>query len=117
MGVLDRIHRPLFLLSYNVWMKKGKKMPKINVEMEGKSYEYHCDEHVTLLEQALKESISLPFSCMAGACTTCQAHLVSGRVEMEDHSSLDEEDIEAGQILTCQAMPRSDVVHIKVESP
>ncbi|MCY4643450.1 MAG: 2Fe-2S iron-sulfur cluster-binding protein [Bacteriovoracales bacterium] len=83
--------------------------------MDGKSYEYDCNEQTTLLEQALAQKISLPFSCMSGACTTCQAKLISGEVDMEDHSSLDDDEVERGQILTCQAKPLSDFVHVEIE--
>ena len=90
-------------------------MTKVSATINGEEREYFCDHHITLLNQALEEGIEIPFSCMSGACTTCKAKLVAGDVEMADHSSLGEDEVAEGWILTCQAMPRSDVVRIEVE--
>ena len=98
-------------------------MAKIKVAARGKVWEYHCPDHITLLNQSLSEdekvgrageSMELPFSCMSGSCTTCKARLLEGKVEMADHSSLTEGELLEGWILTCQAMPRSDFVQIKI---
>ena len=83
--------------------------------MEGLAHEYDCDGHTTLLNQGLEQGLDLPFGCMGGACTTCKAKLIQGKVEMEDHSSLRPEEIEQGWILTCQAVPKSDFIHIVIE--
>ena len=89
-------------------------MAKIEALLNGKGHHYQCAEQVTLLEQALQEQISLPFSCMSGSCTTCKGRLLSGRVEMADHSSLTQAEIEQGWILTCQAYPRSETVKVEI---
>ena len=83
--------------------------------MDDMAHEYDCDDHVTLLTQALDQGLNLPFGCMGGACTTCKARLVQGKVKMEDHSSLSPEEVEQGWILTCQAVPLSDFIHIVIE--
>lgn len=90
-------------------------MAKIRAVIRGTAYEYNCDGHTTLLEQALDQGIDLPFGCMAGACTACKAKLVKGKVEMEEHSSLEDEEVEEGWILTCQAFPQADFIHIVIK--
>lgn len=53
-----------------------------------------------------------PFSCRSGACASCRAKVTVGEVRMDKNWSLSQKEVEAGQILTCQAHPLSDVVEL-----
>jgi len=62
----------------------------------------------TLLESARRAGMAPPFSCEAGNCGTCMAKLTEGTATMRINDALEEDEVEEGYVLTCQAVPDTD---------
>lgn len=89
------------------------KTSKVNIKLDGISFAFDLPfDGDTILEAALKQGADLPFSCKGGVCATCKARLLEGKVDMDVHYALEQEEIDEGYILTCQSHPRTDTVSI-----
>lgn len=69
-----------------------------------------------ILDAALNQQADLPFACKGGVCCTCRAKLVEGEVKTILNYGLEEDEIEAGYILTCQAIPLSAQVTVDFDA-
>ncbi|MGF1475700.1 MAG: 1,2-phenylacetyl-CoA epoxidase subunit PaaE [Geminicoccaceae bacterium] len=59
----------------------------------------------SVLEAARNAGADAPFACKAGVCSTCRARLVEGEVTMAQNFALEQGELDAGFILTCQSRP------------
>ena len=59
----------------------------------------------SILDAAARAGLDVPYSCKSGVCATCRARLVEGRVRMDRNFALEQADLDAGFILTCQSHP------------
>ena len=81
-----------------------------SVTLNGETRSLTISADTSLLQAAVENNIDAPFACKSGICSTCKARLIEGEVEMITNHALEDYEVEAGFILSCQSYPVTDKV-------
>eukprot|EP01023_Acetabularia_acetabulum_P017091 TRINITY_DN184_c0_g1_i1.p3 TRINITY_DN184_c0_g1~~TRINITY_DN184_c0_g1_i1.p3 ORF type:complete len:137 (-),score=32.71 TRINITY_DN184_c0_g1_i1:951-1361(-) len=82
---------------------------KVTLKTPGGDKVIECEEDMTILDAADEFEVELPYSCRSGSCSSCAGKIESGTVDQSEQSFFDEEQLAAGYVLTCVALPTSDL--------
>ena len=86
---------------------------QVEVTLEGRRRRIPFDAAAgNILDSARLAGLPAPYACKAGVCATCRAKLTGGKVRMLVNYGLSKDEVAAGYILTCQAVPQGDGVSV-----
>ena len=87
----------------------------VSVTLNGETISVMVAKGQSVLDALLDAGYDPPYSCSAGTCCTCMAHMPQGQVKMQRNDALSKKEIKNGYVLTCQAKPISDTVSINYD--
>jgi ring-1,2-phenylacetyl-CoA epoxidase subunit PaaE len=107
-----KIHKEYFSTTEEVSLNTMSIGSGVMVRLKGEDIVVEVPKDKTILEALVNLKKDPPYSCTSGACSTCIAKVISGTVVMDSCYALDDDEVAAGYILTCQAHPSSNGVSI-----
>ena len=83
----------------------------VSVVLDGRTSTFTLTPGVeSILDAALRVRGDAPYACKGGVCGTCRAKVVEGKVDMDQNFALEQDEVDRGFVLTCQAHPASSTV-------
>ena len=86
------------------------------ITLDGRSITIAMPRDSTVLEGAQRVRPDLPFACKGGVCGTCRARVTSGSVHMRRNFALEDSEVAAGFVLTCQSLPVSAEITVDYDA-
>lgn len=81
--------------------------------LHGRATQFDIYEGDSVLDAVQRVRPDAPFSCRSGVCSTCQAVVQDGAVDMKINYGLSADEVARGYVLTCQSHPTTE--HIDVD--
>jgi 3-ketosteroid 9alpha-monooxygenase subunit B len=85
----------------------------LEVELDGVTHNFDWPTQTKLLDFLLEKGLKAPFSCRQGACSACACIVSDGEVSMIANEILEQDDLDEGLVLACQALPVSGSVKVR----
>lgn len=86
------------------------------IVLDGRSTRVTLPRDTTILEGAQRARPDVPFACKGAVCGTCRARITSGRADMRRNFALEESEVSAGFVLTCQSVPATDELTVDYDT-
>lgn len=119
----DRVHRELFFADDEPVREvrheeTGPQGPvsEVTITLDGRSTTSSLSRGRTVLDGAQQTRPDLPFACKGGVCGTCRALVTDGEADMRRNYALEDAEVEAGYVLTCQTYPVSEKLTVDYDS-
>jgi len=113
----ERVHQELFHAEDEPVAEREEavvdgELSEVTLVLDGRSSMLSLPRDRSILDGAQRARPDLPFACKGGVCGTCRALVCDGEVDMRRNFALEEKELAAGYVLTCQARPVSDRVTV-----
>jgi ring-1,2-phenylacetyl-CoA epoxidase subunit PaaE len=118
----ERVHRELFYVEETPPEQERHDEPPltggcaVTVVLDGRKTTTTIPAGTPVLDGAQAARPDLPFACKGGVCGTCRAKLVSGEVRMRRNFALEQAELDAGFVLTCQSLPVSEQLTVDYDA-
>ena len=119
----DRVHRELFYVEDQPPPAAAVRHPEetgpgaeVTVILDGRATTVTIPPGTPVLDGAQRARADLPFACKGGVCGTCRALLRDGKVTMRRNFALEEPELAAGYVLTCQSLPVTAALTVDYDS-
>ncbi|MFC8069534.1 1,2-phenylacetyl-CoA epoxidase subunit PaaE [Streptomyces sp. NPDC057293] len=119
----DRVHRELFFADDEPVREvrheeTGPQGPvsEVTITLDGRSTTSSLSRGRTVLDGAQQTRPDLPFACKGGVCGTCRALVTDGKADMRRNYALEDAEVDAGYVLTCQTYPVSEKLTVDYDS-
>jgi len=118
----DRVHRELFYVEdVPPEQEHHEEKPltggcEVTIVLDGRRTTATIPADTPVLDGAQLARPDLPFACKGGVCGTCRARLVSGEVRMRRNFALEQAELDAGFVLTCQSLPMSEELTVDYDA-
>jgi ring-1,2-phenylacetyl-CoA epoxidase subunit PaaE len=89
---------------------------EVTIVLDGRRTTATIPADTPVLDGAQLARPDLPFACKGGVCGTCRARLVSGEVRMRRNFALEQAELDAGFVLTCQSVPVSEELTVDYDA-
>ena len=87
-----------------------------SVVIDGIARSFDMDRDTSVLNAALENALDAPYACTAGVCSTCKCKVLEGEVEMIANHALEDYEVRAGYVLSCQSYPVSDKLTVTYDT-
>ena len=117
-----RVHRELFWVGDDPPVQATHDDPppgdgaSVTVVLDGRASTFTLPPGTAILDGAQQVRPDLPFACKGGVCGTCRARITRGEAAMRRNYALERHEVDAGYVLTCQALPRSGEIAVDYDA-
>ncbi|MDI3406742.1 1,2-phenylacetyl-CoA epoxidase subunit PaaE [Streptomyces cavernicola] len=119
----DRVHQELFFaddepvreVQHAETPAEGP-VSEVTISLDGRTTTTPLPRDRSILEGAQQARPDVPFACKGGVCGTCRALVCDGEAEMRRNFALEQSEVDAGYVLTCQTFAVSDSLTVDFDS-
>jgi ring-1,2-phenylacetyl-CoA epoxidase subunit PaaE len=109
-GQVGAAATPPALTDHSVAIARGR------ATLHGRTTDFELYDGDSVLDAVQRVRPDAPYSCRSGVCSTCQAVVRRGAVEMAVNYGLSADELARGYVLTCQSWPTTNGIDVDYDA-